>query len=369
MKQNAKNVSLFVLLLFMGIEVSAYDFEADGIYYGYNASDQTAYVTYGTEKYSGNVVIPESVTYNGRTMSVTSIGPIAFEYCNDLYSVSIPNSVTSIGDRAFSGSGLKSVNIPNSVTTIESCAFRNSNLTSLIIPSSIMTIGKDAFSHCELLDTLVIEDSEIPIEIHFFDYDPFEGSNPKYVYVGRDCISYSVLSYIPMDSRLVNIFSIGKSVKYVRYTLNTLTTIYSASVTPENMEIDFLNSTYLNAILYVPTGTKDKYLAADGWKNFFNIQEMDVADMWDGNGEPKTEGKDSSVSQVKAEAIMIQTNNGTLNISGVENGTDIAVYTSSGMMVGSANATSDSISIATGLMNGEIAIIKIGDRAIKVVVK
>ena len=453
MKQVYWKVTMIVMEFIFCMNAYAYDFEANGIYYGYNAANQTAYVTYGTEKYSGNVVIPESVTFNGRIMAVASIGPIAFEYCNDLYSVSIPNSVTTIGDRAFSGSGLKSVDIPNSVTTIEPCAFENCNLTSLFIPSSIMTIGKDAFAHCELLETLVIEDSEKPIEIHYFNYDPFKGSNPKYVYVGRDCISYSVLSYIPMDSRLATIFSIGKNVKYVRYTSNTLTTIYSASVTPEDMEIDFLNSTYLNATLYVPTGTKEKYMAAEGWKNFFNIQEMDVADMWDGKNEPptsneakekcakptirysngkllfesttegaicqstitdsditsysgnevqlgvtynisvyatatgyedsdvatatlcwidvdpKTEGIENNVSQVRARAILIQANNGTLSISGAEDGTNIDIYTSSGMMIGSAKSSGDSTSIATGLRNGEIVIVKIGDKAVKVVMK
>ena len=85
--------------------------------------------------------------------------------------------------------------------------------------------------------------------------------------------------------------------------------------------------------------------------------------------EPKTEGIENSVSQVRAKAILIQTNNGTLNISGVEKGTNINIYTSSGMMVGSVNASGESSSIATSLMKGDIVIVKIGDKSVKVMMK
>jgi hypothetical protein len=53
--------------------------------------------------YSGDVTIPETVTYNGKPYAVTSIGGMAFYGCSGLTSITIPNSVTSIGDFAFSG--------------------------------------------------------------------------------------------------------------------------------------------------------------------------------------------------------------------------------------------------------------------------
>ncbi|MGM9835266.1 MAG: leucine-rich repeat protein [Muribaculaceae bacterium] len=86
----------------------AHDFEVDGIYYNKNADETSVTVTYRgnsysaySNEYSGNVVILSSVTYSGNTYAVTSIGKSAFRGCRDLTSITIPNSVTSIGDYAF----------------------------------------------------------------------------------------------------------------------------------------------------------------------------------------------------------------------------------------------------------------------------
>lgn len=74
---------------------SAYDFEVDGIYYNY-LSSTTVEVTSRTNGYSGEVSIPESVTYSGSTYNVTSIGDRAFQECYYLTSITIPSSVTML---------------------------------------------------------------------------------------------------------------------------------------------------------------------------------------------------------------------------------------------------------------------------------
>ena len=117
-------MTTLILSVFFSISASAYDVEVDGIYY--DISETTATVTSGEKEYSGDIVIPESITYGNSKYSVTSIGEFAFHYCYGLTSITIPNSVTSIRKSAFEGcSSLTSVTIPNSVTSIGEFAFHN----------------------------------------------------------------------------------------------------------------------------------------------------------------------------------------------------------------------------------------------------
>lgn len=90
-----------VLVVLLSLNVHAYNAYIDGIYYNVVTKLKTAEVTYGENKYSGDVNIPLSLEYNGVTCSVTSIGGSAFAYCRGLTAVDIPGSVTSIGERAF----------------------------------------------------------------------------------------------------------------------------------------------------------------------------------------------------------------------------------------------------------------------------
>ena len=200
--------SLFTIAyLLCSIGVYAHDFEVDGIYYNITSStDKTVGVTFRgsyydsyNNEYTGSIVIPDSVTYQDVTYSVTSIGKNAFYNCTGLTSVTIPNSVTSIGDYAFykcSGlttvnfnaencttmgsywypifegcSNLTAVNIGESVKTIPDYAFyKCTGLTSVTIPNSVTTIGKGAFENCTGLTEVTISNSVTSIgEIAFRD--------------------------------------------------------------------------------------------------------------------------------------------------------------------------------------------------------
>ena len=162
-------MTTLILSVFFSISASADVVEVDGIYY--DISETTATVTYGKKEYSGDIVIPESITYENSKYSVTSIGDWAFSYCTGLTSITIPNSVTSIGNYTFFGcSGLTSVTIPNSVTSIGDYAFYDCcSLTSITIPNSVTSIGDGTFSGCSGLTSITIPNSVTSIGELAFD--------------------------------------------------------------------------------------------------------------------------------------------------------------------------------------------------------
>ena len=151
-----------MLTLLLPATVNAYDFEVDGIYYNINGNEAT--VTYKGENYAsektyfGDVTIPATVTYNGTTYPVTTIGDYSFQSCDSLTSIEIPNSVTTIGNRAFGYCTLLSnIDIPNSVTTIGLCAFNYCySLTRIDIPNSITTFGNAVFAGCTSVSSITV---------------------------------------------------------------------------------------------------------------------------------------------------------------------------------------------------------------------
>ena len=166
-------------MLFCANAVFAHDIEVDGIYYKLSKTDKTVCVTYKGEdpflypnRYTGDVLIPDKVTYNGTTYTVTSIGAYAFSECMELTSVTIGSYVTSIEEGAFQCCrGLTSVIIPNSVTSIGSFAFNGcTGLTSITIPNSVANINEGAWAGCYSLENIIVEDGN-------YIYDSRENCN------------------------------------------------------------------------------------------------------------------------------------------------------------------------------------------------
>jgi hypothetical protein len=187
-----------------------------------------------------NLVIPESVTSIGNSAfsgcsnltsvtipnSVTSIGNCAFMICSNLTSVTIPNSVTSIGDNAFKYCrGLTSVNISESVTSIGYGAFWDcSSLKSIIIPEGVTSIGSSTFSGCTSLTSVTIPNSVTSIGDNAFS----------------GC------------SELTEVYCLSAQV-------------------PSTGRYAFKNFNLSSAKLYVPASSIDAYKSADQWKDFGTI--------------------------------------------------------------------------------------------------
>lgn len=167
-----KQKLLLFLLVLLPMAANAYDAYINGIYYNFYSDYYGAEVTYQkyqngiyTSDYSGAVVIPKSVTYNGKTYSVINIDSHAFRNCSSLTSITIPNSVTNIYNYAFSKcTSLTSITIPNGVTSIGDFTFEGcSSLTSITIPESVTSIGINAFYGCSGLTSVTIPNSVISI--------------------------------------------------------------------------------------------------------------------------------------------------------------------------------------------------------------
>lgn len=195
----------------------AYDFMADGIAYNINDDGITASVTSKTGKYTGDITIPETVTWSDKTYLVSTIGKSAFYRCWDLNSVIIPKSISTIEETAFYDCrNLAAIVIPENVSSIcvsafhrctglshvtynakrcsgptadegpdseedfawfkdskltelsigdkveiipESLAYYQEGLTSITIPNSVSLIGKEAFAGCKQLTSITIPDS------------------------------------------------------------------------------------------------------------------------------------------------------------------------------------------------------------------
>lgn len=170
-----RSILLWLVLLCWSVAKAQSVATIDGFKYLLYSSEKEA--TLMPNNYSGDIIVPEKVTYNNNTYtvvaftdecfanctsltsvvipsSVTSLPSSCFSCCYNLTNVVIPSSVTSLGSSCFSCCyTLKSVEIPSSVTSLgERCFYSCSSLTNVELPSSVTSIGKECFSACTALE-------------------------------------------------------------------------------------------------------------------------------------------------------------------------------------------------------------------------
>ena len=363
-----------------------------------------------------SVTIPNSVTSIGQSAfydckgltsvtipnSVTSIGHFAFAYCSSLTSVTIPNSVMWIGERAFLGcSGLTSVTIPNSVTSIGSSAFKNcSGLTSITIPNSVTSIGNFAFSNCSKLTSVTIGNGvtsigdeafngvDIPTVISLIE-NPFEITgktsssrvftqntfNNATLYVPKGTID----KYKATDGWKDFVFieegtggggtpetqkckkpTISYQNGKLTFSCATDGAVCQYSITDTDIKAGSGNEVQLGVTYNISV-----YATKLGYEN----SETATATLCWIDQQPKTEGITNGIANIPAQAVLIQSEGGSIKVQGVDEGTQVNVYSVNGTQAGSAISQSGAATINTNLQPSSIAIVKIGQKSVKVVIK
>lgn len=287
--------------------------------------------------------------------SVTSIGEAALEECRSLSSISIPNSVTSIGKGAFGGCGLTSVTIPNSVTSIGIGAFTNCHdLTAVTISSSVTTIDFIVFAYCENLSTVNILDG-----VKTIGQEAFEGCTNLTSITLPNSVT-SIEKYAFSGCRNLASVTIGNNLTNIGYdafrgcrSLHVMTCYTKKAphlqFTDLASDVDFRKAT-----LYVPMASVSKYRVTWPWSQFGTIVGLDEATQIAGTQKP---------------ALHVLSNGGWLTVSGAEDGEQVNLYDAKGILVGSATIKDGQATIKSSLRPGSVAILRMGAKPVKVIVR
>ena len=304
---------LIVVMSIISIPTFAHDIEVancDGvsIYYDYYDDGKKLSVTYrgGSEidypdRYTGKVVIPESVTYQGQTYAVVDIDNYAFSGCAGLTSVTLPNSLMRIGDSAFwECSSLTSITIPSGVSYISDTAFRwCSSLENIIVESGNTKF--DSRDNCNAIietakDELYIgcKNSTIPNSIKSIRLCAFESCfGLTSIVIGNGVTSIGERAFYCCDD--LTWVTIGSSVtsigKMAFRSCYALTDVYClAENVPFTQDDAFLSTPLSNATLHVPAASVEAYRSTEPWSGFKDVvaltdEEMGIIAPLNDNGE------------------------------------------------------------------------------------
>lgn len=261
----------FILVSFLNIiELKAYDFDSDGLFYNIIDYDKLEVeVTYENKTYNsykGDIIIPDKVSFNGKEYLTTQIGPEAFMGCKSLTNIQLPKNLNKICYDAFAGCNiLKEINIPNGVTIIEIGTFRGcTNLEKVELPYFITEISNVLFYNCTSLDRIIIPNSvtiiqplafygcvklskiEIPDSVKIIEDSAFYGCTSLFeVKLGENIEEIRPLAFMNCES-LTEIL-LPDSINYIGYNVFSGCSSLEHISLPKNLN-EILSQTFLNCI-------------------------------------------------------------------------------------------------------------------------
>ena len=353
-----------------------------------------------------SVTIPNSVTSIGNAAfcgcsgltsvsipnSVTSIGSLAFYNCSGLTSVTIPNSITSIGDNTFEGcSALTSVTIPNSVTSIGDWAFSNcSGLTSVTIPNSVTYIGDYAFIGCNGLVSITIGSGVEEIdELAFAECknlesltclaenvpntssNAFDGSMIEYstlvvpesalqayktTYPWSGFGTFRTVEETEVETKKCETPTIAFNDGKLTFACATDDVEYISEVTSADISKYYtaevaLTACYDITVKATKTGYDDSDVATAKLYWLTSSENSDIA---------------TNINSVSMRGIAIQSSDGFLTITGLDNNERVEFYALNGTALGAVNAIDGAVTFSA--KSGSIVVAKIGKESVKVMV-
>ena len=264
--------------------------------------------------------------------------------------------------------------IPNSVTSIGYAAFYYcSGLTSITIGNSVTSIGENAFYDCDVLEVI----SKIE--------DPFDMNTDTF----SDNTFYNATLYVPSGTIDKYMAKAGwKKFLFIEEGDG------GSDTPPEPSKCEKPTISYQNGKLMFNSATEGVTFhstISDTDINSYDSNEVQLGVTYNISVYATKEGYDNSETvtatlcwidvtpegdnvvvgkaEVRATPVLIQSNGSVLSIRGVAEGTTISVYDTAGRMVGSATAASETTNVSTTLRSGEIGIVKIGEKAVKVAIK
>ena len=321
---------------------------------------------------------------------MTSIGNYTFFNCSGLTSVTIPNSVTSIEEGAFDRcSGLTSVTIPNSVTSIGEYAFSDCyKMTALSLSENLAIVRRRAFMYCSSLKELII-----PAKVEFIYQEAFAvcsglesikvlATTPPFAY-DNTFSKYNIPLYVPEESvsayQAANPWSKFASFKtltgddvtpkvcskptisyadgQIVFDCETEGVEYQSSITDSDIK-SYTSATIQLSATYTITVVATK-------SGYQNSEPATATLLW--TGATLEEGTNPTrIAEPQGRPILIQSNNGTLTITGTEAGTPVSVYDTAGRQLATATASGTTTTIT--LPAYSLVIVKIGEKSVKVAI-